>query len=173
MNNIFKKNLFIYTLIVASVLAAFFIFFDDSIKSTEEIPITQVIALAKSPPLGQKVFIQVRGDSIKIENSGKTYKSRKENGSSIYEILNSANVDPANVEVEVKGAGGLSSFLSIALSFLPLVLFAGILIFMMKQAQGGANNALGFGRSKAKLFVGAKATVTFDDVAGVDENFWF
>ena len=65
MNNIFKKNLFIYTLIVASVLAAFFIFFDDSIKSTEEIPITQVIALAKSPPLGQKVFIQVRGDSIK------------------------------------------------------------------------------------------------------------
>ena len=131
MNKIFKKNLFIYTLIVASVLAAFFIFFDDSLKTTEEISITQVIELSKNPPLGQRVFIQVRGDTLKVESGGKSYKSRKENGSSIYEILNTANVDPANVEVEVKGAGGLSSFLSIALSFLPLILFAGILIFMM------------------------------------------
>ena len=40
---------------------------------------------------------------------------------------------------------------------------------MMRQAQGGANNALGFGKSKAKRFVGAKATVTFSDVAGVTE----
>ncbi len=169
MNNIFKKNLFIYTLIVASVLAAFFIFFDDSFKSTEEISITQVIELSKNPPLGQKVFIQVRGDTLKVESNGKLYKSRKENGSSVYEILNTAKVDPANVEVEVRGAGGFSNFLSIALSFLPLILFAGILIFMMKQAQGGTNNALGFGRSKARMFTGAKATVTFDDVAGVEE----
>tara|TARA_B100000686_G_scaffold352451_1_gene454486 strand:- start:2141 stop:4114 length:1974 start_codon:yes stop_codon:yes gene_type:complete len=169
MNNIFKKNLFIYTLIVASVLAAFFIFFDDSFKSTEEISITQVIELSKNPPLGQKVFIQVRGDTLKVESNGKSYKSRKENGSSVYEILNTAKVDPANVEVEVRGAGGFSNFLSIALSFLPLILFAGILIFMMKQAQGGTNNALGFGRSKARMFTGAKATVTFDDVAGVEE----
>jgi len=169
MNKIFKKNLLIYTLIVASVLAAFFIFFDDSLKTTEEISITQVIELSKNPPLGQRVFIQVRGDTLKVESGGKSYKSRKENGSRIYEILNTANVDPANVEVEVKGAGGLSSFLSIALSFLPLILFAGILIFMMRQAQGGSNNALGFGRSKARMFTGATATVTFDDVAGVEE----
>jgi cell division protease FtsH len=40
---------------------------------------------------------------------------------------------------------------------------------MMRQAQGGANNALGFGKSKAKRFQGAKATVTFSDVAGVNE----
>ncbi|MBA30830.1 MAG: cell division protein FtsH [Dehalococcoidia bacterium] len=169
MNNIFKKNLFIYTLIVASVLAAFFIFFDDSFQSTEEISISQVIELSNNPPLGQKIFIQVRGDTLKIESNGKLYKSRKENGSSVYEILNTAKVDPANVEVDVKGAGGFSNFLSIALSFLPLLLFAGILIFMMRQAQGGANNALGFGRSKARMFTGAKATVTFDDVAGVEE----
>jgi cell division protease FtsH len=169
MNKNFKKNLFIYTLIVASVLSGFFIFFDDSLKTTEEISITQVIELSKNPPLGQRVFIQVRGDSLKVDSGGKSYKSRKENGSSIYEILNTANVDPANVEVEVKGAGGLNNFLSIALSFLPLILFGGILIFMMRQAQSGSNNALGFGRSKARMFTGAKATVTFDDVAGVEE----
>ena len=169
MNKNFKKNLFIYTLIVASVLSGFLIFFDDSLKTTEEISITQVIELSKNPPLGQRVFIQVRGDSLKVDSGGKSYKSRKENGSSIYEILNTANVDPANVEVEVKGAGGLNNFLSIALSFLPLILFGGILIFMMRQAQSGSNNALGFGRSKARMFTGAKATVTFDDVAGVEE----
>ena len=60
MNNIFKKNLFIYTLIVASVLAAFFIFFDDSFQSTEEISISQVIELSNNPPLGQKIFTIIK-----------------------------------------------------------------------------------------------------------------
>ena len=56
-------------------------------------------------------------------------------------------------QVEVQGSSGFGGIFSIILSFLPLILFGGILIFMMRQAQGGANNALGFGKSKAKRFL--------------------
>ena len=55
------------------------------------------------------------------------------------------------------------------ISFLPLILFGGVLLFMMRQAQGNNNQTLSFGRSRARMFVGTKATVTFFDVAGVPE----
>jgi len=151
------------------VIAGFFLLFDDGINSSEEIPMSSLIALTENPPIGQRVKILVSGDELDIKLGNENYTSRKEPGSSIYQILQEAEVNPANYEVEVKGSSGLGGIFSILLSFLPLILFGGILIFMMRQAQGGANNAMGFGKSKAKRFVGAKATVTFSDVAGVTE----
>ncbi|SVE01011.1 uncharacterized protein METZ01_LOCUS453865, partial [marine metagenome] len=132
-------------------------------------PMSQVVSLTENPPIGQRVNIKVSGDNLDIKVGNQNYTSRKEPGSSIYQILQDKNVNTANYDVEVDGSSGIGNILSILLSFLPLILFGGILIFMMRQAQGGANNALGFGKSKAKRFVGAKATVTFSDVAGVTE----
>ncbi len=54
-------------------------------------------------------------------------------------------------------------------SLLPLLLMAGVWIFFMRQMQGGARGAMGFGKSKAKLLTENKNKVVFDDVAGVDE----
>ena len=164
-----RKNMLIYLAVISVVIAGFFLLFDDGINSSEEIPMSSLIALTENPPIGQRVKILVSGDELDIKLGNENYTSRKEPGSSIYQILQEAEVNPANYEVEVKGSSGLGGIFSILLSFLPLILFGGILIFMMRQAQGGANNAMGFGKSKAKRFVGAKATVTFSDVAGVTE----
>ena len=164
-----RKNILIYLAVISVVIAGFFLLFDDGINSSEEIPMSSLIALTENPPIGQRVKILVSGDELDIKLGNENYTSRKEPGSSIYQILQEAEVNPANYEVEVKGSSGLGGIFSILLSFLPLILFGGILIFMMRQAQGGANNAMGFGKSKAKRFVGAKATVTFSDVAGVTE----
>ena len=164
-----RKNMLIYLAVISVVIAGFFLLFDDGINSSEEIPMSSLIALTENPPIGQRVNILVSGDELDIKIGNENYTSRKEPGSSIYQILQEAEVNPANYEVEVKGSSGLGGIFSILLSFLPLILFGGILIFMMRQAQGGANNAMGFGKSKAKRFVGAKATVTFSDVAGVAE----
>ena len=164
-----RKNMLIYLAVISVVIAGFFLLFDDGINSSEEIPMSSLIALTENPPIGQRVNILVSGDELDVKIGNENYTSRKEPGSSIYQILQEAEVNPANYEVEVKGSSGLGGIFSILLSFLPLILFGGILIFMMRQAQGGANNAMGFGKSKAKRFVGAKATVTFSDVAGVAE----
>ena len=62
-----------------------------------------------------------------------------------------------------------SIWMQILGSLLPLVLMAGLWIFVMRQMQGGARGAMGFGKSKAKLLTENKNKVVFDDVAGVDE----
>ncbi len=164
-----RKNLFIYIGVISVIIAGFFFLLDDGLSSSEEIPMSSVISLAETPPIGQRVIINVNGDNLDINVGGNRYTSRKEPGSSIYELLQNKGINPANYEVEVEGSSGFGSIFSILIGFLPLILFGGILIFMMRQAQGGANNAMGFGKSKAKRFVGAKATVTFSDVAGVEE----
>jgi cell division protease FtsH len=52
---------------------------------------------------------------------------------------------------------------------LPAVLVVGIIYFMLRQAQGTNNQALSFGKSRARMFTGDQPSVTFEDVAGVDE----
>ncbi len=163
------RNSLIYLLIVIAVITVFFLFFDnDPLADAPQIPISEVIELAENPS-NERMLVEVRGDTLTIRVGEKTYRSRKEPGSSIVELLGESATN-GNVQVEVKeSGGGFGSFIGILLNFLPLILFGGILLFMMRQAQGSSNQAMGFGRSRARMFVGAKATVTFFDVAGVPE----
>ncbi|MGD2078331.1 MAG: ATP-dependent zinc metalloprotease FtsH [Chloroflexota bacterium] len=62
--------------------------------------------------------------------------------------------------------GGLLNLLGI---FIPSLLIIGFIYFIMRQAQGSNNQALSFGKSKARMFTGDHPTVSFDDVAGCDE----
>ncbi|MEE9227233.1 MAG: ATP-dependent zinc metalloprotease FtsH, partial [Acidobacteriota bacterium] len=62
-----------------------------------------------------------------------------------------------------------STYLITILSWAPILLFAGIWIFFMRQMQSGGNKALSFGKSKARLSSSQSKKVTFGDVAGVDE----
>jgi cell division protease FtsH len=63
-----------------------------------------------------------------------------------------------------------TSWLGLILTgLLPLILIGGFILFMMRQAQGTNNQALSFGKSRARMFLGNKTVVTFSDVAGVDE----
>jgi cell division protease FtsH len=63
----------------------------------------------------------------------------------------------------------LGAWVNILVSFIPFIAIAALLIFMMRQAQGSNNQALSFGKSRARMFMGNKPTVTFADVAGVEE----
>jgi len=63
-----------------------------------------------------------------------------------------------------------SSWIGLLLTgLLPLLVIGGFIFFMMRQAQGTNNQALSFGKSRARMFLGNKTVVTFNDVAGVDE----
>merc|ERR1711907_717804 len=63
----------------------------------------------------------------------------------------------------------MPGFLSVLISWFPMLLFIGVWIFFMRQMQGGAKGAMGFGKSKAKLLTEHKDKITFQDVAGIDE----
>jgi len=63
-----------------------------------------------------------------------------------------------------------TSWLGLLLTgLLPLLVIGGFIFFMMRQAQGTNNQTLSFGKSRARMFLGNKTVVTFNDVAGVDE----
>ncbi|HEX4180346.1 MAG TPA: ATP-dependent zinc metalloprotease FtsH [Caulobacteraceae bacterium] len=70
--------------------------------------------------------------------------------------------------VDVKPAGG-NLAVNVLFQLLPILLIAAIWFIFMRQMQGGARGAMGFGKSKAKLLTENKNRVTFEDVAGVDE----
>jgi cell division protease FtsH len=79
------------------------------------------------------------------------------------------NVTLASDVFAAKDAPDTSWIGLLATTLLPLILIVGFILFMMRQAQGTNNQALSFGKSRARMFLGNKTVVTFADVAGVDE----
>ena len=83
--------------------------------------------------------------------------------------VTSEQLAPDRITVEIKPP---SAWLGIATALgyiLPFVILAGVFWFVFRQAQGSNNAALSFGKSRARMFTGDQPTVTFDDVAGVEE----
>src|SRR5215813_4613043 len=81
-------------------------------------------------------------------------------------------IDYANsnvLRVKFASPGPLAFWGNLLISLLPVVLIVGVLIFMMRQAQGSNNQALSFGKARARMFLSNKPAVSFADVAGVDE----
>ena len=81
---------------------------------------------------------------------------------------NASHSQPVDLKYEEQSAT-FSVIGSILLSLLPVLLIGGFFFYMMRQAQGTNNQALSFGKSRARMFIGNKPATTFDDVAGVDE----
>ena len=166
MNGRWMRSSFVYILITISVLAIFFTLFQ-SRDSDRERPISWVIESARSKIISK---IEVNEDDLRIyDTGGNVYHSRKESDSSILEILEGSGADVTGVTIEVAGSSGFGNIYAILINFLPLIFFGGIILFMMRQAQGSSNQTMSFGRSKARMFVGNMPSVTFSDVAGVEE----
>ena len=100
-----------------------------------------------------------------ITNDNRTVLSFAPNDPGLVTRLESKNV---NVRAQPESTGN-STFMNLLITLLPVVILIGVWIFFMRQMQGGARGAMGFGKSKAKLLTEAHGRVTFKDVAGVDE----
>ncbi|MCK5316850.1 MAG: AAA family ATPase, partial [Anaerolineales bacterium] len=71
--------------------------------------------------------------------------------------------------LEIKEPSDMGAILSLITYILPALLVVGLIWFMMRQAQGTNNQALSFGKSRARMFTGDQPTVSFEDVAGIEE----
>ena len=163
-------NAFIYLIIFVAVVAIFFTLFSSG-DAAEETDLTTILSMAKTEQISK---IVVDGDRLLVTprtDPNRALFATKEPGTSIFDIFAAAGIDPAekSIQIEVKTSGGLGSVFGVLLQFLPLIFFGAILLFMMRQAQGSNNQTLGFGRSRARVFSGNRPTVTFGDVAGIEE----
>ncbi|HKY52795.1 MAG TPA: ATP-dependent zinc metalloprotease FtsH [Anaerolineales bacterium] len=102
-------------------------------------------------------------------------ESYKEPNSTLVDQLKALGVtpeqlSPENVTIEVRPPSQWAGIVSGALYILPVIFMAGVLWFIFRQAQGSNNAAMSFGKSRARMFSGEHPTVTFQDVAGVEES---
>lgn len=135
-------------------------------QSLKEVSLTDVINRANS---GEISKIIVEGNDLTITPKGSdapTERSTKDGSSSLQE--QGLKID-APVELTVKTPSNTSDIVwNLAIIVVPVLLIAAFFMFMMRQAQGQNNQALGFGKSKAKLYGEDKQKVLFSDIAGND-----
>jgi cell division protease FtsH len=163
------RNSFVYLVIMVAVLAIFFTLFSPPAKESQ-IGISDLYALivrdAKSNRVDQIVIQENRVIADSSEGRKVAIKSDRQD---VLADLNQRGVRDEQVKVEVRERSQFTSWLGIIGSFLPVIIFGALLLFMMRQAQGSNNQALSFGKSRARMFMGNKPTITFADVAGVEE----
>ncbi|MDH3445174.1 MAG: ATP-dependent zinc metalloprotease FtsH [Deltaproteobacteria bacterium] len=74
-----------------------------------------------------------------------------------------------SVKIAAKPEGDSPWYMTVLISWLPMLLLIGVWIFFMRQMQAGGGKVMSFGKSRAKLLTENQHRVTFSDVAGVDE----
>ncbi len=132
----------------------------------KEVPFSDVINQANK---GEVSYITITGNELEVTKKGDdkaTVQSRKEPGSSIYE----QGLEQGKTTVDVKPESNSGSmWTNIGISLLPVLIITAVLFFMLRSAQGQGNQAMSFGKSKARLYGNEKDKVIFKDIAGSDE----
>tara|TARA_Y100000590_G_scaffold141998_1_gene162891 strand:+ start:9051 stop:10892 length:1842 start_codon:yes stop_codon:yes gene_type:complete len=170
MNPKMFRNSFAYLVVFVAVVAVLFSYLQSPVGDTTR-SLGWMIDEAKA---GNVFEIEVSGDKLKVSTiDQRQFTVVKEPNVSVVSMLVEAGVSVGEGQgkVDVKPSGGstLGSIFGFLISFAPLIFFGAILIFFMRQAQGGNNQAMNFGRSRAKMFLGNQPAVSFSDVAGVEE----
>ena len=163
-NSWLRKTLF-FAVIAFFILSFIAVLFPQ--ENLKETSFSDVIRRANN---GEISKLEIQGSDIYVTPNGEdkpSEKSFKESGSSIYE---QGLERDAKVEVAVKAPSETDAAIWNVLSLvLPALLIGGLIFFMFRQAQGQSNQAMGFGKSKARLYGNEKSRVVFADIAGNEE----
>jgi cell division protease FtsH len=161
MSNTLRLSLF-WAILVLSTLAVWaFVSPQNVLKETT---ITDVTRRANA---GEVAKLEIEGNQVRVTPKGQsepTEKATKEEGS-IYD----QGLEKGKTEIKVVTPSETGNAIwNVASILVPVLLIAAFFMFMMRQAQGQNNQAMGFGKSKAKLYGLDKERVTFSDIAGND-----
>lgn len=167
MNNPRIRNFVIYATVFAALLLIVFTVRSQSVPATDY----SLSEVAKAINDGKITKIVINGDNLELtfadETSGTARKSPEDTAQSQLAELG-ANVREINWEIKEPSNWG--EIFAIITYILPIVMVVGVIYFVLRQAQGSNNQALSFGKSRARMFNSDQPTVTFDDVAGLPES---
>lgn len=146
-------------------------------QQKETVEIYTISDLAADVKQGAVEMIHEDGNQLVIDfkaNNRPSVTTQKEPVATLVEQLLNLGVTTEmlskdNIIVNVEPPNPWFSFLTILGYLFPIIVLGVIFWFIFRQAQGSNNAALSFGKSKARMFTGDHPTITFDDVAGVDE----
>ena len=162
-----RQQALLYLLVLVAIVVLVVAFLPRG-ESTPEGNLNELVALAKQGAVDE---IVQRGDTlVAIDQDGKELLKTPFSGSTfeLTEYLKSEKVDLDTVGVKYEPNSGFD-WGTLFLTMLPFALIIGLFWFILRGARGASNQAFNFSRSRARLFSGTRPTVTFSDVAGVDE----
>lgn len=163
LNKFFKKG------IVFVIIGFLFLPFLISIlgSDVETIGISQLVRDIQNEQVEK---IQVAGNEMRAFYKNEERKvALKETGQEALSVLNSAGIDLASVDLVVEDISLGQMFWELVLNILPLLAVIVVFAILMRQARGSQDGLLGFGQSKAKVFIKGKQDIKFSDVGGMDE----
>ncbi|UCD53967.1 MAG: ATP-dependent zinc metalloprotease FtsH [Dehalococcoidia bacterium] len=157
-----NRNLIIFIVIAISAMALF-AYFTPMTQKPEEIKLGEAIAMSQRGEIAESVL---DGEQLLMTTTEDVELKTIIGALGVVELQELGYVfEEGGPKVKPSGI----NWGNMALNFLPLILFGGLLFFLFRRAQGANSQAMSFGRSRARLFPLHAPTVTFDDVAGVEE----
>jgi cell division protease FtsH len=168
-----NSSYIIYILLFIAIIALIFFNFN-SVSNQPALTINQ---LANDIQKGIVSKVELDGDTVTAtySSTGVQRETTKESNTTLIQQLKDlgvtdANLTPDNISVQINPPSPWLNILSAAGYILPFILLGIMFFFIFRQAQSGNNAAISFGKSRARMFSGDRPTVTFDDVAGVEES---
>ena len=160
MNN-FSKNIALW-IAISLVMVVLFNLFSQQQTGQQTITYTEFLGRIED---GDVLEVKIDGQRITGRTAaGETVVTFAPDDPSLVESLKQRNVN-----IQVEPTEDTPWYLTLLLSWFPMLLLIGVWIFFMRQMQGGGGKAMSFGRSRARLITQENTRITFEDVAGVDE----
>ena len=156
----FYKNLALWLVICLIMIMVFNVFNNPGVAK-HEISFSEFIELVDS---GQISEVTIQGQNISGTYGSTTFKTYTPDDPSLVKMLRDKGI---RITAQPEDQSPL--WQSILISWFPMLLLIGVWIFFMRQMQGGGGKAMSFGKSRAKLLNEDQKTVTFKDVAGIEE----
>lgn len=168
-NNPRVRNFLVYGLLILAIGLILW-----SVRTQTQQPKSMTLSeVAQAMRRGEVDKVSINNDDLTVTFRDKTSAVvRKESTSTAPEQFAAVGVsaeDRARVEWEVARPSEWAGIIPIIGYILPAVFVMGLIYFMLRQAQGSNNQAMSFGKSRARMFTGDQPTVTFEDVAGAEE----
>lgn len=166
-----RSKILVYGLILLAA-AAFLVNLSVRFRAAQEE--LSLSALADRIANGSVAQVLIRGNQVRVSSGaqGAIQMSRKEPGISLSESLHLLGVSPMalqRVEFIPDSPSSTGTWLGVLFNILPILFIGGLFLFIFRQSQGTANQALMFGKSKARMYTGEKVDINFQSVAGNDE----
>lgn len=146
-------------------------------QQPKKVDVYTINELAADIQAGKVERIIEDNNNLKVifkDSSGEEIDSYKESETTLTEQLSLFGVTPEqlsaqHIKIEIKAPSPWNGLINVLIYIFPVILIFGVLWFMFRQAQGSNNAAMSFGKSRARMFTGDHPTITFADVAGVEE----
>jgi cell division protease FtsH len=162
--NQFYKNISLW-LVIFLMMILLYSMINKPRATAEKINFSDFIAQVDA---GRVTSVTIQGNDIYGKFDGKDGKEFQ-----TYKPVSDADLTKKLLEKKItviaKPDEEKFSWLSIFISWFPLILLVGVWIFFMRQMQIGGGKAMSFGKSRAKLLTESQVKITFEDVAGIEE----